>query len=533
MKRRSLSPDLKSAAASLLRAACGKPRFVVIKPRQPVGNLAVREGLEELDPKYVSAIAGDLSSIVDLALLGGYRGEVSADRSRTLVVRAARAAPVAPLLLSVARSGYIREAAVKALAPPGGPFSLALLLLRANDWVWQVREAAAAKIQQFLDDPQIEGRRKVETIAGCIELIFDPERFGRADEASSKALVRLRSFPGVEAMLHNVILTSRTDSAPRFLRACLRGPLLDDRLPELARQGRHLRVRQIALQGLLRGCHAWKQDNRLQRRNIAQPADLDDLAGDGLRDRATDVQRVALSYVMQRPDSALHTESTFRRFLAHRAASLVDKAVFGLRSLGVDVVAECRDRLRSENPAVSCASILSRFGAPEDGRLIYAARAHATGAACDAFLAAAGQLGHAPALDELRQLALNADDIGIAREASRALLRADAEIDFNALKAVLVSDGGFVERKLVAFAAKLSIVQMAHLAVLLSKRRADYDCSHLWKAIGKKRNRGAFRPAQSEVEALLAAVGGDRDLELKIHGLLGLGRPVSNVVQIG
>jgi hypothetical protein len=535
MKHKSPSPSLKSAVSTVLRAACGKPRFFVITPRQAAEHPRVLEGLEQLDPKHVSAIAADLGSTVDLALsfVGENRGEVSADRSKRLVARAARVAPAAPLLLSLARSGYIREAAVAALAPPGGAFSLALLLLRANDWVRQVRAAAAAKIHQFLDDTTIENRHKVEIIAGCIELIFDPERFGRTDEASSKALVRLRSFPGVEAMLQDVILTSRTDSAPRFLRACLRSSHFDDQLPELARRGRHPRVRQMALQGLLRGCHKWKQNRQLQRRDIEQSADLDGLAGDGLRDRAIDVQRVALSYVIRSPESTLHTESTLRPFLAHRAASLVDKAVFGLQSLGVDVIAECRERLRLGEPEISCVSILSRFGDPEDGRLIYEARARSASATSGAFIEAAAKLGHEPALDELRRLSLRTNDLSIAREASRALLRADAEIDFGALQSVLLSDEAFVERKLVPFAAKFSTVQMAHLAVLLSKRRADYDCSHLWKAIGKKRNRGAFRPAQSEVEALLSAVGGDRDLELKIHRLLGLGRPVSNVVRIG
>ena len=48
------------------------------------------------------------------------------------------------------RNGYIREEAVIELAELGGPDALALLLVRVNDWVPQVRAAAAAGLNQFV-----------------------------------------------------------------------------------------------------------------------------------------------------------------------------------------------------------------------------------------------------------------------------------------------------------------------------------------------------------------------------------------------
>ncbi len=46
--------------------------------------------------------------------------------------------------------GFIREEAVVELAELGGPDALALLLVRVNDWVPQVRAAAAAGLNQFV-----------------------------------------------------------------------------------------------------------------------------------------------------------------------------------------------------------------------------------------------------------------------------------------------------------------------------------------------------------------------------------------------
>ncbi len=47
-------------------------------------------------------------------------------------------------------NGFIREEAVVELAELGGPDALALLLVRVNDWVPQVRAAAAAGLNQFV-----------------------------------------------------------------------------------------------------------------------------------------------------------------------------------------------------------------------------------------------------------------------------------------------------------------------------------------------------------------------------------------------
>ncbi len=532
MKTRNPSNRLKTSITALLQAACARPRFFVIRPHQPAEAMDVLEGLAELDPSHSASIASELTNLVDSVLSGASAAQASAERSRRLVARAAAVSPVAPLLLSLARSGFLREAATKAFPAPSDPFSLTLLLLRANDWVKQVRGAAAAKIHQFLDDPTIQSQQKVRVILGCIELIADPERFGRTDEASNAAIDRLRTFPGIDAALRDLMLKSRTDAAPRLLRIRLQTPLFDDFLPELAQLGRHHRVRQIALQGLLRGFHAWKQNKSIRRRDIEKHSDLDRFAVKGLQDRSVDVQRVALSYVVQHPESTLHSEEVLRPFLAHRSLSMVEKAVFGLRSLGVDVVEECRNQLRSDCPELSSVRLLALFGDASDGALIYAARKRSTGTASNAFLAAAARLGCAAAIAELRQIALDADDLDEARRASRALLRADAGIDFDTLKAALVSGSCFLERGLVAFAAKLSVVQMTHLAVLISRQNTSYDCSQLWRSIARRRNRGAFWPGEAEVEALVATVAGDRSLERKVFGLLGLGLPDSNIVSL-
>jgi HEAT repeat protein len=52
-------------------------------------------------------------------------------------------------------SGYVREAAVQALALSGHGDALPVLLERANDWVPEVRRAAYAAVEGFLDEEHI------------------------------------------------------------------------------------------------------------------------------------------------------------------------------------------------------------------------------------------------------------------------------------------------------------------------------------------------------------------------------------------
>jgi HEAT repeat protein len=75
-----------------------------------------------------------------------WSSDVTPERARSLSSRRASAAGVA----SVHNSGHVREAAVEVLAASDDPLAIPFLLMRANDWVVPVRDAAARGIDEHL-----------------------------------------------------------------------------------------------------------------------------------------------------------------------------------------------------------------------------------------------------------------------------------------------------------------------------------------------------------------------------------------------
>ncbi|WP_157452062.1 HEAT repeat domain-containing protein [Deinococcus aquatilis] len=98
--------------------------------------------------------------------------------------------------LAFSPDGYLREAAVRLLAKNEGPLSTGVLLIRANDWVAPVREAAARALEQRLNGPFISHW------AQHLALVDRLEHVERADlrplVAEARAL--LRTEVGLDAM---------------------------------------------------------------------------------------------------------------------------------------------------------------------------------------------------------------------------------------------------------------------------------------------------------------------------------------------
>lgn len=84
-------------------------------------------------------------------------------------------------------NGHVREEAVKELVALGGPDALALLLVRVNDWVPEVRAAAAAGLGQFV---------KPENAALLVDILPDLEHLRRCRRANHVPLLER-----VEALL--------------------------------------------------------------------------------------------------------------------------------------------------------------------------------------------------------------------------------------------------------------------------------------------------------------------------------------------
>lgn len=76
---------------------------------------------------------------------------------------------------SMQGSGLARERAVRLLAAAGEPWTLPFLLLRVNDWVFQVRRPAAEAVRRLLEP------RSVPVLLDSLELVVRLERSERVD----------------------------------------------------------------------------------------------------------------------------------------------------------------------------------------------------------------------------------------------------------------------------------------------------------------------------------------------------------------
>lgn len=114
-------------------------------------------------------------------------------------------------VLSFHLSGYVREAALRELAREPLHVSLPFLLVRANDWVWQVRSVAHARLL-LVDESD------VELLAPLLELVQQLAAQGRREPGAVEHLLNLlRTTRGLAA-----IQRSWSATAPSLRRAAMR-----------------------------------------------------------------------------------------------------------------------------------------------------------------------------------------------------------------------------------------------------------------------------------------------------------------------
>lgn len=529
MKRSTLTPEFETVMRALLQRSGSR----TAKPLAVAAPHDVAQLLEEHDPTQISRISGEMRHVLAKLLweLYGNCG-LSYDAGRLENSRAAQkaaqqidtilaASPEAAIAFTVAYSGYSRETALKSLTEIRGPFGLVLVLQRINDWVPEVAKAARLELDSFISVGDDSGLT-LDTIMACLDLLLDEKRFGRMGESERLAVAKLLQYPGVENGLHHLLMHHSSDRyAPRYLAHGLRAGMFGGILTELASRAAHSRVRSIALHALLRGHYRWKEGRRLHSHDVDVRRDQDELAARALDDPSIEVQRVALQYIIETPASRNYSDATFRRFLHHRNRGLVERAVFGLESLGADIIAELRHELASECPRESAAPLLGRYGTKDDGVLIYEARARFPLKNRLAVLAAAAILGNDAAIDELHQIALYGADVREAKCASLALRKTGRSFSFEEIWFVIANAGQVIERGLLPFARTLPAPQLARLIVAMVHANVDCNYHTLWGWVKRKGINGVFCRDDIELNKLFMEVGYNPILASAAESALG------------
>ena len=138
---------------------------------------------KELNPASVTSISKDMSkslwNVQSIRSEGWWFKKISKSKEFDI-----ENAP----LFSVSGNGYIREQSIKKWRRINGSFELALMFIRLNDWVGQVRSATISKLESFMMQPPSKSGLAEDVILGCMDLILNPKRFGRSREIEFRVL---------------------------------------------------------------------------------------------------------------------------------------------------------------------------------------------------------------------------------------------------------------------------------------------------------------------------------------------------------
>jgi hypothetical protein len=238
-------------------------------------------------------------------------------------------------------SGYLREAALKRISGPlPGPFFVAAVIYRLNDWVPQVRQAAVNCLARtaHLTDPRFVSE-------ATLHLLVRIESWRRwRDEA--ERLGDVLALPQIARQLATDMADSTVGPMSRALRAALRRPALDPYLPGLLRSARQPSVRAVALRTLLDAKARWQSGMRKNwidkslgiyrlepdwlDRPVESPLSVEELVEIGACDRAATVRKVAASGLIAHFDALPNAGVLAERLSGDSSRTVRERARFAL-----------------------------------------------------------------------------------------------------------------------------------------------------------------------------------------------------------
>ena len=265
------------------------------------------------------------------------------DRGRGQLDQLERKPDLAYLLLFHG-DGHLRQAALERMSDPlPSPFFLVALVYRLNDWVPQVRAAAAAALAR------VGPATTVPAISeAMLFLLPRTDEWGRwLDQIA--AFEALLARPDVAEMLADRIGTAITGPMARVLRHALRRPAMDAHLLRLAREGRQPAVRALALTVLTEGEARWPVGLRTEKkwidksmgryvlvrqertRPITHPIPIEELIEIGARDKAAPVRLAAATALARHFDAIPDGRRRAEALAEDKNRSVRERAAYLLR----------------------------------------------------------------------------------------------------------------------------------------------------------------------------------------------------------
>jgi HEAT repeat protein len=303
-------------------------------------------------------------------------------------------------LASFHPSGYVRESAIHQLATMQDGSELPYLLIRLNDWVAKVRQAAHWAINVRLRDGS------VEPLLRNLGLVFRLTECGRDDHSGIiNAVIRRLTEAENGSALATIILSGPPQLARRCFRAAIQIPGSHvARLVEIALQSEDAVLRLLATK---------------QIRATVSVERLEETLSAIQKDRSMIVRRAALEIRLNCfSDTAV---PAFEASLLDRSASVREFARFHLRILsGGDFAALYRQALSDSKNRAAAIAGLGETGIREDAALLlplFATSARKERAALVRSIGVLAADGHV----EFLRSCLTDNSPKVAKEAQRAL----------------------------------------------------------------------------------------------------------------
>lgn len=408
-------------------------------------------------------------------------------------------------LASLHASGYVREAAVRELATMHGGAELPYLLIRLNDWVEPVRDAAYEAIRARLVPafaPQL---------VRSLWLAERLERCGRADHEALVARVHgLLASPAGRPALREAL-----SSDDRWLRRSCYRLLVDTPAedgPKIIRMALHDEDAMIRLRAL-RAAEAVLDGNRLR-----------EFLGEVGRDPFMPVRREALGlWVRHFPEAA---ESVLRDALLDSSAAMRETARVDLEARGIGEFREFYLSVLADSPANRLRPAL--YGLAETGSEADAARvesflSHPAPGVRKAAVTALSRLAPEAYIPAFVR-ALEDGSPGVSKAARLALAPRATRVGQEALwNLVAASTEAHVRRNALVLLAGTgkwtSIGWMIRACGLADERLADMARQQVARWIARF-NRDQTQPAKGELERMARALDESAAMETERERML-------------
>ncbi|GAB5446450.1 MAG: hypothetical protein Gyms2KO_13230 [Gymnodinialimonas sp.] len=240
---------------------------------------------------------------------------------------------MAALAFTTSRSGYARELGLAHVHGLGPTIGLAMIVLRLNDWVPQVRAASVKAIERLMKNDGGPNGGLHYMIAGSMGLLLDENRFGRMAQPERNTVEALISYPNVKDALRRILVFGDSDRADnQILHIILQTGFYDELLPEIAEKAKCSYRRLIASRVILYGKYIWKEEGKVRERKIELQAYTLKVVRSALLDKSANVAFAALGFLIETRNLSALDDSTIEKFLGRPEASLA-KRIAVLRSM--------------------------------------------------------------------------------------------------------------------------------------------------------------------------------------------------------